>query len=149
ARGEGHRVDGRSDVFSLGVVFHELLTGRRPFRGQTREELLLQIRSVEARPPRQTDDAIPKELERICLKALAKRAAERYPTAQDLADGLRHFLAQPRPVEPPAAPARPPEAAPPAPTPPVTRTPPPPVSDSRPVRIVPKGLRAFDAHDAD
>jgi serine/threonine protein kinase len=94
ARGEGHQVDGRSDIFSLGVVFYELLTGRRPFRGETRDELLEQIITVEARPPRQVDDAIPKELERICLKALAKRASERYTTAGDMADDLRHFLAQ-------------------------------------------------------
>src|SRR5262249_55489628 len=79
ARGEGGGVDGRSDVFSLGVVFYELLTGRRPFRGNTRAELLEQIASGEARPPRQWEDAIPKELERICLKALSKRASERYP----------------------------------------------------------------------
>src|SRR5262249_707945 len=93
ARGEGHRVDGRSDGFSLGVVFYELVTGRRPFRGNTRDELFEQISSVEARPPRQWEDTIPKELERICLKALSKRAAERYTTARDLADDLRHFLA--------------------------------------------------------
>src|SRR6516165_4451634 len=92
ARGEGHRVDGRSDIFSLGVVFYELLTGRRPFQGKTRDELLEQIAGLEARPPRQVDDAIPKELERICLKALAKRASERYTTAWDMADDLRHFL---------------------------------------------------------
>ena len=69
ARGEGHRVDGRSDVFSLGIVLYELLIGRRPFRGETRSELLEQIVAVEARPPRQVNDAIPKELERICLKS--------------------------------------------------------------------------------
>ena len=92
ARGEGHRVDGRSDIFSLGVVFYELLTGRRPFRGDSHTEVLNQVATVEPRPPRQIDDTIPRELERICLKALAKRASERYSTARDLAEDLRHFL---------------------------------------------------------
>ena len=92
ARGEGHRVDGRSDVFSLGMVFYELLTGRRPFRADTVDELLEQVMKVEARPLRQVDDTIPKELERICLKALSKRASERYTTARDMADDLRHWL---------------------------------------------------------
>ena len=82
ARGEGHRVDGRSDIFSLGVVFYELLTGRRPFQGDSQEELLEEIMTVEARPPRQIDDTIPKELERICLKSLSKRATDRYLDGQ-------------------------------------------------------------------
>jgi predicted Ser/Thr protein kinase len=92
ARGEGHRVDGRSDIFSLGVVLYELLTGRRPFRGASTAELLEQIISVEARPPRQIDDAIPMELEHICLKAVAKQPSERYTTAKDMADDLGQFL---------------------------------------------------------
>ena len=68
ARGEGHRVDGRSDIFSLGVVFYELLTGKRPFRGDSLLDVLESIKTDEPRPPRQIDDTIPKELERICLK---------------------------------------------------------------------------------
>ncbi len=156
ARGEGHRVDGRSDIFSLGVVLYELLTSRRPFHGHTQAELLESITVHEPKPPRQWDDAVPKELERICLKALAKRAADRYTTAKDLADDLRHYcspapqeknLAAPAenprlPVSPPASPHAEHEACTHA-TPAVTPT------DSKPIKIVPKGLRSFDAHDAD
>ncbi len=91
ARGEGHRVDGRSDIFSLGVVFYELLTGRRPFRSKTLHDLLQEIADTEVRPPRQVDPEIPVELERICLKALANRLTDRYTTAKDLADDLRFF----------------------------------------------------------
>ena len=70
ASGEGHRVDGRSDIFSLGLVLYELLTGERPFGGSDSRELLDQIKTLEARPPRQIDDRIPLELERICLRAI-------------------------------------------------------------------------------
>jgi serine/threonine protein kinase len=94
ARGEGHRVDGRSDIFSLGVVLYEMLTGKRPFRGDTIQALLDQIIRVEPRRPRQIDGSIPAELERICLKALSKRASERFVTGKAMADDLHYFTSQ-------------------------------------------------------
>src|SRR5262249_17693418 len=88
---------------------------------------------------------VPKELERICLKALAKRASERYTTAKDLADDLRHFLAQLLSQEDKVT-RRPGDTVTENSQPAVTSSP---GSDSRPVKIVPKGLRSFDAGDAD
>jgi serine/threonine protein kinase/formylglycine-generating enzyme required for sulfatase activity len=158
ARGEGHRVDGRSDIFSMGVIFYELLVGRRPFHGDSRPELLEQITSIEVRPPRQIDDAIPKELERICLKALSKRASERYTTAKDMADDLGYFLAQTAVSEPlpvPAgiavwiSPSSTPGSSPALLAPPTQTAPAVPSSVSPPIKIVPKGLRSFDSHDSD
>src|SRR5207247_7857022 len=89
-----HRVDARTDVYSLGTVFYELLTGHRPFHGEGPQKILEQIKTQEPRPPRQLDDAIPAELDRICLRALAKRASDRYSTAHDLAEDLRDWLAE-------------------------------------------------------
>jgi serine/threonine protein kinase/formylglycine-generating enzyme required for sulfatase activity len=136
ARGEGHRVDGRSDIFSLGVVLYELLTGRKPFQGDTHAQVLEQILLAEERPLRQIDDTIPRELERICLKMLSKRASERYVTARDLADDLRHFLQAGIPSGLPATTPSPAAAA-------------RPDSDGFVVKVVPKGLRSFDRNDAD
>jgi serine/threonine protein kinase len=139
ARGEGHRVDGRSDIFSLGVVFYELLTGRRPFQAPSQTELMEQITSFEPRPPRQIDDTVPRELERVCLKALSKRASERYTTAKDLSDDLRHCLDQSTHEERRALVASVPSAVPVDLAPALTPVPTPVTPDSRPLRVVPKG----------
>jgi tetratricopeptide (TPR) repeat protein len=85
-------LDGRTDVYSLGVALYEALTGELPFRG-TPAMLLQQILHEEPRPPRRLSDAIPRDLETVCLKALAKEPGRRYQTAAELAADLRRFLA--------------------------------------------------------
>jgi serine/threonine protein kinase len=107
ARREGHHIDGRTDIYSLGVVLYELLCGRRPFEASTKDELEDQILHREARPPRQIKDSIPAELERICLKALSKRINDRFATANDMAAELRQALRRSESINPdqPATPS--------------------------------------------
>jgi class 3 adenylate cyclase/predicted ATPase len=110
AEGTAHRIDGRTDVYSLGVVLYELLTGRVPFRATAFPELLRQVRDDEPQPPRQLVRDIPPDLERACLKALAKRQQDRYTTAADFDEDLRRVLStaaeapvsRQMPVAPPA-----------------------------------------------
>jgi serine/threonine protein kinase/formylglycine-generating enzyme required for sulfatase activity len=136
-RGEGHLVDGRSDIFSLGVVLYELMTGRRPFPSNRFAQAAL----AEVRPPRQINDGIPKELERICLKALAHRVGDRYSTAVDLAVDLGDFLKVGSGSGRPAAVVATPSGSGILPTSGHLLA-------AREIAIVPKGLRSFDRDDA-
>ena len=135
-RGEGHLVDGRSDIFSLGIVLYELICGRRPFASNR----LAEPAGVEPRPPRQINDAIPKELERICLKAVSYRVSERYNTALDLATDLGDYLkvtsgsGAPKMVVASLSNSG--------------ISPTSGVSAAREITIIPKGLRSFDRDDA-
>jgi tRNA A-37 threonylcarbamoyl transferase component Bud32/tetratricopeptide (TPR) repeat protein len=83
-------LDGRTDVYSLGVTLYEALTGEVPFHGKP-HLVLQQIALEEPRPPRWLNDAIPRDLETICLKAMAKEPARRYTSAAEFAADLRRF----------------------------------------------------------
>jgi serine/threonine protein kinase len=89
--GRTHHLDGRTDIWSLGVIFYELLTGRKPFRGSP-EEITEQVIRREVAPPRQFLAAIPKRVEACCLKCLAKSVSARYGTALDLIEELKEII---------------------------------------------------------
>lgn len=91
ARGHSHYVDGRTDVYSLGAILYELLTGQMPFRGD-KHLVLYQVVHVDPTPVRQLAPSMPRDLETICATAMAKEPARRYATAKAMADDLRRFL---------------------------------------------------------
>lgn len=91
ASGDHRAIDARTDIYALGVILYELLTGGPPFRGE-QTQLLRQVREAPPAPPRIIKPDIPKDLEAICLKCLEKDRAKRYTTGQALADDLHLFL---------------------------------------------------------
>ena len=92
AAGKSRAIDRRTDVYGLGAILYEALTGRPPFRADGLYELLHAVVNIDPQPPHVLHHHVPADLEAICLKCLRKAPAERYATAQDLATALAGFL---------------------------------------------------------
>ena len=91
AAGKFSEIGAHSDVYSLGAILYQLLTGRPPFQGETITQILQQVQMAEAVPPRKLNPGVPLDLQTICLKCLQKEPARRYASARDLADDLALF----------------------------------------------------------
>ncbi len=90
----GMPVDARTDVFSTGIILHEMLTTEKLFRGDTEFALMEKVRKAEVAPPSKFNRRVPEALDRIVLKALARDLPDRYATAEELGNDLREFMAQ-------------------------------------------------------
>ncbi len=92
AEGQSKRVGPGADIYALGAVLYHALTGRPPFLGESALETIRMATSTEAVPPRRLRPDVPRDLETICLKCLAREASKRYGTALALADDLQRYL---------------------------------------------------------
>jgi serine/threonine protein kinase/tetratricopeptide (TPR) repeat protein len=92
ARGDSHAFGPHVDIYALGALLYELLTGRPPFRAESSPATLRQVISQEPAPPKRLNTGVPRDLETICLKCLQKDHGDRYASATDLRDDVRRFL---------------------------------------------------------
>jgi eukaryotic-like serine/threonine-protein kinase len=91
---QGDVVDQRADIYALGVVLYELLTGQRPFDGQTAYDIAAHALTAPLKPPSAYVPAIPSALDSVMRKALSREPADRYPTMAEFASALRHAMSQ-------------------------------------------------------
>ena len=92
AQGDTRNLGPAADVYSLGAILYEVLTGKPPFHGETAMETLIQVQTTEPQRPSKLRPGLPRDLETICLKCLEKTPSRRYASAGALAEDLRRFL---------------------------------------------------------